>query len=312
MRPLILLLCLAALTPAAALRAQTTEPAEDPDPLFTSEDLWFAGAFVGGTVAMFPLDRYLSGVLRDSMPQNNPVLRWSADAVGNVGRPGSFVIGTTMYVAGLLSGNQRMEDLGLHGTEAVIMADLITRAIKGIAGRARPPLVGTDHPADFDPFRGIGNQDYQSFPSGHSAAAFAAAAAVTAETEQWWPEWKPVIGTVMFGGASLVALSRMYNNRHWASDVVMGAAIGSFSGWKIVRYTRTHPDNDLELWLLPAGAAAVLYSSWRARQEGEETEEVAPEPAVEPRPGSGGLVPGRISITYRYGGPALVWSLGLP
>ena len=311
MRAALLLLCLVLCAPAS-LRAQAAEPPADPDPLFTTEDLWFAGGFAAGTAALIPLDRYLAGVIRDSVWQSNRALKWSANAVGDVGRPGTFIIGATLYAAGLLSGNDRVEDLGLHGTEAVILADLITRAVKGIAGRGRPPVVGTDHPADFDLFRGLGNQDYQSFPSGHAAAAFAAAAAVTAETEAWWPEWKPVIGTAMYGGAALVALSRMYNNRHWASDVMMGAAIGSFAGWKVVRYTRTHPDNHLGRWLLPAGAAAVLYSGWRARAEEDDEEEM--EHAHAPPPADPLLdLPGTVSVLPALDGRwALVWSVPLP
>jgi hypothetical protein len=43
----------------------------------------------------------------------------------------------------------------------------------------------------------------------------------------------------------------MYNNRHWASDVMMGAAIGTFAGNKVVRYQhRTNPGNKLDKWLL--------------------------------------------------------------
>ncbi len=35
----------------------------------------------------------------------------------------------------------------------------------------------------------------------------------------------------------------MYQSQHWASDVVMGAGIGTFTGLKIVRYAHAHPDN---------------------------------------------------------------------
>ena len=56
----------------------------------------------------------------------------------------------------------------------------------------------------------------------------------------------------MYGGAALIGVSRMYDNRHWASDVIMGAAIGTFAGTKVVRYHRTHPDNRLDRWLLRA------------------------------------------------------------
>jgi membrane-associated phospholipid phosphatase len=60
---------------------------------------------------------------------------------------------------------------------------------------------------------------------------------------------------VKYGGASLIALSRMYNNKHWASDVLMGAAIGTFAGTKVVRYHHSHPGNHLDKWLLGASVA---------------------------------------------------------
>ena len=59
----------------------------------------------------------------------------------------------------------------------------------------------------------------------------------------------------MYGGAAAVGVSRMYNNRHWASDVILGAAIGTFAGTKVVRYHRTHPGNRLDRWLLNASVS---------------------------------------------------------
>ena len=56
----------------------------------------------------------------------------------------------------------------------------------------------------------------------------------------------------MYGGATLVGLSRMYHNNHWASDVALGAAIGTFSGLKVVRYSHAHPDNKLDKFILGA------------------------------------------------------------
>src|SRR6185503_3552921 len=94
---------------------------------------------------------------------------------------------------------------------------------------------------------------YRSFPSGHTAAAFAAAAAVTAETSVWWPHTVYFIGPALYGGAAAVGVSRMYNNRHWASDVILGAAIGTFAGTKVVRFHRTHTGNKLDKSLLNIG-----------------------------------------------------------
>ena len=67
----------------------------------------------------------------------------------------------------------------------------------------------------------------------------------------------------MYGGATLVGLSRMYNNAHWASDVALGAAIGTFSGIKVVRYSHAHPNNFIDRALLHTSIAPV--SSHEAR-----------------------------------------------
>jgi hypothetical protein len=50
----------------------------------------------------------------------------------------------------------------------------------------------------------------------------------------------------------------MYNNRHWATDVITGAALGTFAGTKVVRYNATNPGNRAERWLL---GASIVPSS---------------------------------------------------
>ena len=54
----------------------------------------------------------------------------------------------------------------------------------------------------------------------------------------------------MFGGAALTGVSRMYDNKHWASDVIVGAGIGTFAGLKVVRFNNSHSGNKLDKWLL--------------------------------------------------------------
>ncbi|HET7461762.1 MAG TPA: phosphatase PAP2 family protein, partial [Longimicrobium sp.] len=91
-----------------------------------------------------------------------------------------------------------------------------------------------------------------------------------AEVGAHWPRHKTVAGITLYTAAGLVGLSRMYNNQHWASDVVVGAAVGTFSGWKVVGYTHAHPGNPLDRLLLgtrvaPAenGGMALTWSSLR-------------------------------------------------
>jgi membrane-associated phospholipid phosphatase len=179
------------------------------------------------------------------------------------------IIGVGLYAYGRLAKKERVADLGLHGTEAVIAGALIADVLKIGFGRARPFLKGPDstaNPSNWQFLRGTKGGNYQSFPSGHTVAAFAAAAAVTNETSRWWPGSQWYVAPLMFGGAAMVGASRMYNNRHWASDVMLGAAIGTFAGNKVVRYNhRTNPGNRLDRWLLSANvrpSASGLQLSW--------------------------------------------------
>ena len=122
--------------------------------------------------------------------------------------------------------------------------------MKVLIGRQRPD-VEPRNSHSFKFLRGYSRGDeYQSFPSGHSLAAFAAAAAVSSETSSWWPNTKFIIGPAIFGGAAITAMSRMYDNRHWASDVIVGAGLGTFAGLKVVRYHDAHPGTKVDKWLL--------------------------------------------------------------
>ena len=223
--------------------------------LFTATDAKLAGAFALATVAMWPLDKHFAQLSQDEDLLHNRVLGVSTTGVEYIASPGAYYIGGSMYVAGRLMRSTRLTSLGWHGTEAVLVADLGTFALKSIAGRARPFVSSDTNPRDFSLGGGLGNSNRMSFPSGHTSTAFAAAAAVTEETSRWWPHSTWYIGPLMYGGATLVGLSRMYHNRHWASDVALGAAIGTFAGLKVVQYSYAHPDNAFDRVMLHTTAA---------------------------------------------------------
>lgn len=237
--------------------------------LFTWRDAALAGGFAGLTVAMFPVDKRWATKLQDSTTQASHFLKNASRDVQFVADPGAMFIGVGMYGVGRLAHWKNVADLGLHGTEAVVIAGLTTTILKDVAGRARPYVSADTSPHDFGFGRGFNKGDgYRSFPSGHSTAAFAAAAAVTSESQRWWPHGVWVVAPLMYGGATMVGLSRMYNNAHWASDVALGAAIGTFSGIKVVRYSHGHSNNLIDRWLLgvnvvaaPNGDAAIGWSS---------------------------------------------------
>lgn len=62
-----------------------------------------------------------------------------------------------------------------------------------------------------------------SFPSGHTAASFAAVFALKVSGS---PLWKPALGL-----ATAIAFSRLYLYVHWPSDVLGGVLLGAAVGW---------------------------------------------------------------------------------
>jgi membrane-associated phospholipid phosphatase len=238
-----------------ALQAQTASN-ETPS-LFTRNDAILAAAFAGVTVAMFPIDKQLARMITDDVSKTNRYITRGTTGVELITDPGSLVIGAALYTYGRVAHKGNIEALGWHGTESVMIAGGTTWILKSLAGRARPYVSKDTSPADFQFLGGFRNGDRMSFPSGHATTAFAAASSVTSEARIIWPGHTWLVAPAMYGGATLVGLSRMYHDKHWASDVVVGAAIGTFTGIKVIRYTHSHPNNRLDRAILKDKAAGV-------------------------------------------------------
>ncbi|MFP4469485.1 MAG: phosphatase PAP2 family protein [Bacteroidales bacterium] len=149
-----------------------------------------------------------------------------------------------MYLTGLATGNQEIETAALLTSKAALITTGYTVFFKAVFQRERP-----DHSDFYDPGRWggpfAGFHD-NAFPSGHAAIAFSAASVLSAYYhDQLW------VGITSYTIASLVALSRVYDNKHWASDVIAGSALGYAIGQLI--YKR-HAEKTIEI--VPVQGAA--------------------------------------------------------
>ncbi len=236
MRHLLALLLPLCGIPSGGARAQSDTP------LFTYRDAVLASTFVVAARAVHPLDEHYAARLQDSTTQANRALQGVATFVRTTAAPGSYLIGTTMYLTGRVAKNNKLASLGLHGTEALVIGEATAAVLKGFIGRQRP-FIEPRNANSYQLLRGFtSGNPYRSFPSGHSVSAFAAAAAVTSEVSRNASNYRWVIGPLLYGGAAAAGVSRMYNNQHWASDVLIGAGIGTFAGLKVVRYHDAHPN----------------------------------------------------------------------
>jgi membrane-associated phospholipid phosphatase len=210
-----------------AVRAQTIYPVSDTLGLFTAPaptehfNAWFWGGTAVLTTAAFFADEPLRGAFRRTdLSGFEPFL-----AAGEVFGNGWYCVPAAALVtgAGFLVKSKTMAALGTHLLEAYAITGLSVTAVKYLAGRSRP-YTGRDS-LDFKPPGLTGSR--RSFYSGHTTTAFAAAAVLSEFFDN------PAVSIPVYILASLTGLQRITHDKHWLSDVVLGAATGWYVGRSI-------------------------------------------------------------------------------
>jgi membrane-associated phospholipid phosphatase len=206
---------------------------------FTLKDgnIFWTMAIVGGVGLTWGFD----GEIRDKL--NGDVrskgLKRATDIGEIVGNPYLHLgIAALTYGGGVLADSPKWKETGEMMGEALILADAATLLLKQGIGRGRPSA--TSRKGDLKPF-GF-KSDYDSFPSMHTASSFAMAS-VIARTQESVP-----LALLSYSAATFVGFSRMYQNKHWASDILLGAAIGELAGRVVTYY---HADKNRRLMLVP-------------------------------------------------------------
>lgn len=126
------------------------------------------------------------------------------------------------------------ELLMMYG-ETVLLQQAVVGLLKSAVGRPRP-YVYNDDPR-IDPGYKQSRFAVRSFPSGHTATAFAAAV-FTGEVYAKLNPGKSSRHWVRGAGLAAAAATgwlRVASGRHFLSDVVAGAVIGSLAGWAVPR-----------------------------------------------------------------------------
>lgn len=138
---------------------------------------------------------------------------------------------------GFVFKNEKMKTTTLLATQAYITAGALESVLKFLSGRTRPSYYGPGEvakPRFLGPFSKTGKDAsgknvYSSFPSGHTTVAFAAATVFASEYRN-----KPIIPIIAYSAASLIGISRVTENKHWTTDVIVGAAVGFLAGQNVV------------------------------------------------------------------------------
>ncbi len=124
-----------------------------------------------------------------------------------------------LYITGEASQNSKSKTIALNGVKTFVFSATFATVLKQITKRHRPYQDLEANSRLWDgPF---GNSNYSAFPSGHTMVSFALASYISSEyKDKLW------VGISTYTIASLVGLSRINDDKHWASDVFFGAVLG--------------------------------------------------------------------------------------
>ncbi|MBA3671510.1 MAG: phosphatase PAP2 family protein [Gemmatimonadaceae bacterium] len=220
--------------------------------LFSKSDAVFGLGVVALSAATVAVDRQIAvnsrGVKTGALKSSDQI----SEAVPFMRRPGAFIATGGVFLLGRVVGSPAVADLGWHTLEAVVVSTGLSFALKRAIGRANPNFGGDTATTDFALGGGFSEFGRTAFPSATVAVAFAVASSGSAEFLRSWPSAGWIVAPLLYGGATAVAVSRIYDNRHWASDIVAGAGLGIWTGLKVVRYSHDHPNNFVDKLMLHA------------------------------------------------------------
>jgi membrane-associated phospholipid phosphatase len=196
---------------------------------------WWIG--IGAvTAALIATDHQTSTLLENSKTQ----VRWG-DRLSNIGTSYTLVpVVAGFYAFGVFKDDPKAREAGVLSTEALVDSVIVVNVLKPIAGRTRPDDSGE---------KGSFFDGGSSFPSGHAISSWAVASVLSYEYGH-----TKVVPIIACGLAGVVSVARFGAQKHYASDIVAGGAMGWFIGryvWKTHQDHAIHPHSGLRPMLIP-------------------------------------------------------------
>ena len=211
-------------SPPSTARKIVTNILSDQKAMWTSpfhakpEDRKWWGIFGLGTAALITEDRRISNSIGYGTTQVSFSKNVSRIGAGYTTGP----LAAGFYFYGKWKDDAKARETGALAAETLLDSTIIVNLLKLAAGRERPSLAGS---------KGRFFKADDSFPSGHAIMTWSFASLVA-------HEYAPgkVTPILAYGLASVVSVSRFTAQKHFASDILVGGAMG----WFIGRYVYEH------------------------------------------------------------------------
>ena len=144
------------------------------------------------------------------------------------------------YLLGTILKNQKLKKASTLAFSSLLISGVLVQGLKQVFSRTRP--YAAKNQWEFQGPGKLRGKDNVSFPSGHTAAAFSIAASISTIYDS------KLVKILAYSAATLTGLSRIHDNKHWMSDVFMGAIIGTVSGIFITkRHMLNKPNSRVKL-----------------------------------------------------------------
>ena len=163
----------------------------------------------------------------------NPTTVSHAVTASNAGLAAMAGVGAGMFLLGHFANNDQERETGLLSGEAGIDAFLDTEILKYAFGRDRP-FTGDG--------RGHFFQGGDSFPSQHAAISWAIASVIAHE----YPG--PLTQMLAYGAAGGITAARFVGQQHFATDLLVGSALGWYMGRQVFRSHSHYSDAEIARW----------------------------------------------------------------
>jgi hypothetical protein len=248
--------------PLSAAVAQSADTAHVQKTFFTRRDAIATGVALAASAGVSVFDKRIARWTQTSNIQGSQSRRDLFDNLTVINEQPLTLGAVAVYGIGRLAGSETMAAVGLHATEALVMTVGASELIRGPLGRRRP-RISPDDQYKFSFWRGFTDFGARSFPSIHSAVGFTTASVLVGELREHKPGAVPYLAPLLYAGALVPGMTRMYLNQHWASDVLAGAFLGHLIGSRVVSYAYSHKRSKLDRALLgmsvvPDGRGGVV------------------------------------------------------
>jgi hypothetical protein len=196
---------------------------------FSGKDWATAGVVIGSTA----LSMLLDDEIRSTVGKNH------TPAMDNITKAGRYYgevvpavsLSAGIYATGLIFNERSVSLTGRLLAESLLYAGTINVLLKVLFSRSRP--YNNKGNTDFGNYKF--DNDFYSMPSGHTTVAFTVSTVLAERINNIYA----TIG--LYGLAALTAYQRIYDDQHWFSDTVLGAALGIFISRAVVQLNTADP-----------------------------------------------------------------------